>query len=186
MNPILVHIPEHLETERLMIRPPRVGDGAHVNEAIRESINELRPWMPWARELPTVEMTEENVRRAVARFITREDLRLPIYLKDGTFVGASGLHRMDWSVPKFEIGYWCRTSLSGRGYITEAVGAIAQFAFEKLSAKRVEIHMDERNVRSRRIPERLEFGLEGILRNFERANDGVLRDTRIYAKTRPD
>jgi RimJ/RimL family protein N-acetyltransferase len=183
MNPLLIELPEQLITERLIIRPPRVGDGAHVNDAIRESIDEIRPWMPWAKETPSVEQTEENIRRSVARFITREDLRLQIHLRDGTFVGSSGLHRMDWNVPKFEIGYWCRTSLAGRGYITEAVDAIQRFAFESLKANRVEIHMDERNVRSRGIPERLKFPLEGILRNFERANDGTLRDSRIYAKT---
>ena len=32
-----------------------------------------------------------------------------------------GLHRIDWAVPKFEIGYWARTSHAGRGYITEDV-----------------------------------------------------------------
>src|SRR6185436_17879881 len=115
-----------------------------------ESIDEIRPWMPWAKETPSVEQTEENIRQSAARFITREDLRLQIHLRDGTFVGSSGLHRMDWNVPKFEIGYWCRTSLAGRGYITEAVAEISRFAFESLKANRVEIRCDERNVRSQR------------------------------------
>ena len=47
--------------------------------------------------------------------------------KDGRFLGSSGLHRIDWDVPKFEIGYWCRTSLARRGYITEAVAKIEEY-----------------------------------------------------------
>ncbi|QSO52916.1 hypothetical protein JZ785_03040 [Alicyclobacillus curvatus] len=35
--------PEEFDTERLVIRSPRWGDGAELNAAIRESIEELRP-----------------------------------------------------------------------------------------------------------------------------------------------
>ncbi len=186
MNPLLLHIPESLETERLLIRAPRIGDGAEINPAILESINELRPWMPWAENAPTVSDTEENSRRAVARFILREDLRLQYYLKsDGSFIGSSGLHRIDWSVPKFEIGYWTRTSRCGQGYACEAVRAIADFAFTTLGACRVEIRMDERNLPSQRVAERAGFPCEGILRAYERDLSGSLRDTRIHARMRP-
>ena len=182
VNPVLIDLPERIETERLIVRPPRFGDGPAVNAAIRESIAELRPWMPWAQTEPTVEQTEENMRRAVAKFAAREDLRLQFHLKDGTFVGSSGLHRINWDVPKFEIGYWVRTSCAGRGYVTEAVAAIARLAFETLRAARVEIRCDEQNVRSRRVAERLGFAQEGTLRNQERDPRGELRNTVVYSK----
>jgi RimJ/RimL family protein N-acetyltransferase len=185
-KPILKDFPEQFETERLIIRGPRVGDGKAMNEAILNSLKELAVWMPWARQAPSVEDSEENIRRAVSRFQTREDLRLMLFLKDGTLAGGSGLHRIDWDVPKFEVGYWLRTSLCGRGYMTEAVAGITRFAFEQLGAQRVEIHADDRNVRSWRVAERLKFPLEGILRNHARDVDGGLRDTRIYAKTQAD
>jgi len=186
MKPILRDFPEQFETERLLIRAPRVGDGRQMNEAVLESLEALRPWMPWAEKAPTVEDSEENIRRAVARFRTREDLRLQLYLKDGTFAGGSGLHRIDWDVPKFEIGYWLRTSLCGRGYMTEAVSAITSFAFDTFGARRVEIITDARNERSWRVPERLQFPLEGLLKSHVRDHHGYLRDTRIYARTRAD
>ncbi len=187
MNPILREIPEQFETQRLIIRAPRVGDGKAMNQAILESLAELNPWMPWAREAPTVDDSEENIRRAVAKWQTREDLRLQLFLKDGhTFVGGSGLHRIKWDVPRFEIGYWIRSSMARRGYMTEAVAAIEQFAFQALGARRVEILVDARNERSWRIPERLGFPFEGVLRNHERDHHGRLRDTRVYGRTRPD
>jgi RimJ/RimL family protein N-acetyltransferase len=186
MDPLLIDVPEQIESNRLIIRAPRPGDGAEINAAIVESIAELRQWMPWAKQTPTVDETESNNRRAAAKFAAREDLRLQFYLKDsGIFVGSSGLHRIDWSVPKFEIGYWVRTSLGGRGYATEATEAITKLAFEQLAAKRIEIRMDEKNLPSRKIPERLGFSLEGVLRNYERDHYDVVRDTRIYAKVCP-
>src|SRR5688500_11239728 len=115
MNPILLNIPDSFETERLLIRCPRAGDGGEVNAAIRETVEELRPWMPWVTPIPTIEQSEERQRVARAHFLERSDLPLNIYLKGTeTFVGGSGLHRMEWDVPRFEIGYWCRKSLQGQ------------------------------------------------------------------------
>jgi RimJ/RimL family protein N-acetyltransferase len=182
MDPLLIDIPEQIVTDRLIIRGPRVGDGAKMNEAIRESIEELRPWMPWAQTVPTPEESESNARKAVGKFITREDLRLHVFLKDGTFVAGSGLHRLDWAVPKFEIGYWLRTSHCGKGYMTEAVRAIGDFAFSGLKANRVEIRCDNSNDRSCRVADRAGFQLEGILRNDVLDHVGKVRSTRIYSR----
>ena len=87
-------------------------------------------------------------------------------------------------MPRFEIGYWCRTSYAGKGYITEAVNAITAFAFDVLGARRVEIRCDALNLRSRRVAERCGFPLEATLRQFDRSVDGELRDELVFAKLR--
>ncbi len=180
-------IPDHLETERLLIRAPQPGDGRVVNDGIRELIAELRPWMPWARVVPSVAETETFVREAALRFRNQEDLPLLMFRKsDGLYVGGSGLHNIDWNVPRFEIGYWLRTSLHRQGYMTEAVNGIAAMAFGKLEAVRLEIRCDARNVRSAAVAERAGFTLEARLRKQARTPDGDLRDTLIYAKLRDD
>jgi len=178
--------PEIFETERLVIRPPRVEDAEDVWKAIVNSHEALKEWMPWAQSKQSMEQTVTNLRQAVADFITRTDLRLHLYLKDtGEFVGSSGLHRIDWNVRKFEIGYWIDSKFEGKGYMTEAVERITEFAFEELKANRVEIRCDSDNVRSRSVAERLSFQLEGTLRHDSLSADGKsLRDTCIYAKTR--
>lgn len=69
--------------------------------------------------------------------------------------------------------------------MTEAVQGITAFAFEELKARRVEIRCDPQNVKSRAIPERLGFVLEGILRNDLLSVDGKeLRDTCVFAKVK--
>ncbi|MFB6465926.1 GNAT family N-acetyltransferase [Cytobacillus sp. Hz8] len=186
MSHILLDFPERIETERLYIRPSLPGDGKIISEAISYSRDELKKWMPWAQRIESIEQLEEGIRKAYAKYILREDIRLHIYRKeDDQFIGGTGLHRINWDVRQFEIGYWCDCRYQKNGYITEAVNSLTTFAFEKLDANRVEIRCDPLNMNSRRIPERLGFTLEGILRKNQLSVDGKnLRDTCVFAKIR--
>lgn len=183
MNPLLLDLPTEFETDRLLIRMPLPGDGAVTCESINHSLPELKPWMPFAQKEQTIEDTEINIRQAYINFLNRTDLRLLVFKKDtGEFVASSGLHRINWDVPKFEIGYWIDTRFSGNGYMTEAVQGITDFAVRELKARRVEIRCDALNVKSRAIPERLGFTLEGILKSESISVEGELRDTCVFAK----
>jgi RimJ/RimL family protein N-acetyltransferase len=185
--PILRDFPDELETERLLIRSPLPGDGPELHAAVRESLNELLPWMPWAKEHRTVDDSEASARRARVRFLERTELRMHLYSKGtGALVGSSGLQGIDWSVPKFEVGYWCRTPFTGQGYINEAVRGIAAFAFDALDAKRVEIRCDPLNRPSARVAERAGFHLEGELRNDAVGADGSARNTLVFSLTSDD
>ncbi|MFD1775723.1 GNAT family N-acetyltransferase [Paenibacillus rhizophilus] len=185
VDPIMLSIPERLETDRLLIRAPLWGDGAVINEAILESLEELRPWMPFARTAPTQEESEKHIRLARLEFLKHSELHMNIFNKlTGEFIGCSGLHRIDWDIRSFEIGYWIRTSCSGKGYITEAVNGITDFAIRELEANRIEIRCNAKNVKSAAVAERAGFKLEGIFRNNRRAESGELGDTKVYAKVR--
>jgi len=188
MKPILRDFPYSFDTDRLTLRGPLPGDGVKVRTAVLESQAELKPWMPWAVDVPTEEEYEARVREGQLDFLARKDLWLMLFLKEtDTLIGGSGLHRIEWSVPKFEIGYWVRTGFGGQGYITEAVAAITDFAFDSLGARRVEIRCDAKNVRSAAVPQRLGFSHEGTLRCEARDHvGGELRDTLIFARVRPD
>jgi RimJ/RimL family protein N-acetyltransferase len=189
MDPLLIDLPDRIETERLVLRPPRRGDGALVNDAVRVSLLELAPWLPWAGTMPSVDESEIHCRRQQARFILREDFVLLIFLRradgsEGEFVGGTGLHRIDWSLRRFEIGYWRKTGCAGQGLLTEAVRAIARLAFDDLGARRVEIRMDDNNTASWRLAERAGFTLEAILRFDATTPQGEPRSTRVYSRVR--
>jgi RimJ/RimL family protein N-acetyltransferase len=184
-DPILRDFPEQFESERLLIRAPLPGDGAEIHAAITESLGELRPWMPWAHLDQSVDDIEANVRQARAEFLARHDMRLHLYLRDGGgFVGSSGLHRIDWTIPRFEIGYWVRTSATGRGFATEATRRIADFAFDELGAERVEIWCDAANERSAAVAERAGFSFEARLVRNRRDTSGALTDSLCFARVR--
>ncbi len=184
-DPILQDVPERFESDRLLIRTPLPGDGVELHAAITESREELRPWMPWAHPDETVEDVEANVRQSRAEYLARRDLRLHLYALDGgTLVGSSGLHRIDWTVPRFEIGYWIRTSMTGRGFATEAIRRIADFAFVDLDAERVEIWCDAANERSAAVAKHAGFAFEARLARNRRNPAGALIDSLCFARLR--
>ncbi|WP_071459617.1 GNAT family N-acetyltransferase [Bacillus massilinigeriensis] len=186
MEPILMDFPTEFTTERLFIRMPLQGDGKKVYEALMASMSELKPWMPFAQREQKEEEVELNIRQSQIEFLQRKDLRLLVYLKEtDDFVASAGLHRIAWDVRKFEIGYWIDSRYSRKGYMTEAVEGITKYAVKELGARRLEIRCDPLNKKSRAIPERLGFILEGILKQNAVSADREkgLRDTCIYAKT---
>ena len=186
-EPIMLDVPGEMQTERLLMRVPRAGDGARMNAAVRESIAELAQWMPWAVPTPEPEATEKWCREAAAKFVAREQFHFSLYLKGtDTILGNCGIHRVVWGVPLVEIGYWLRTSYCGQGYMTEAARQLERFAFERLGANRIEIRCDDGNDRSGRVAERLGYRLDGVLRCDARGRESQLRNTRIYSKVRAD
>jgi RimJ/RimL family protein N-acetyltransferase len=189
IDPLLLDLPASIETPRLRMRPPQAGDGAVLLGALHESLPELRRCLaslPWVASEQTLHSAESFCRNAQANFLTRKDLPFLLFEKaSGELVGACGLHRMVWTTPKAEVGYWVRTSKSGRGFVSEAVTALCAYAFEHLHAVRVELVTDEENEASRRVAHRCQFELEGVLRNERRAPDGSLRSTCIYARLAP-
>lgn len=186
-NPVLIEIPETIQGDRVVLRCPKPGDGGLLHEAVAESIEELRRYIasvPWVASEQSVQSSEIYCRTAYSNFIARKDMPYLIVERASlALVGCVGLHRPDWETPSFEIGYWCRTSMSGRGYVTDSVKALVQFAEKGLSAARIELRTDAENLKSRAVAERSGFQLEAVLRNECRAPDGLLRSTCVYART---
>lgn len=190
-DPVLIDIPERLDGERTLLLAPRAGSGAELAVVVTQSLSHLRPWMPWAQEAPTAESSELVVRRMQADFIARRDLCFQIYARrpdgsPGRLLGGTGLHRIDWALRKFEIGYWIRPEAAGQGLVTEAVRLLAVLAFGALDARRVEIRCDARNLKSRAVAERCGFELEGVLRREALGVDGHPRDSCVYARVTRD
>lgn len=188
-DPILMDLPSSIETERLLLRPPQAGDGQALHEAVAESLAELRRFpasLPWVGAEQTVQSSEIYCRTAQSNYLARKDLPFLLFEKtSGQLLGAAGLHRIIWATPKVEVGYWVRTSRAGNGFISEAVAGLTRFAFSHLGAVRVELITDEANHPSRRVAQRCQFTLEGVLRNERRSPNGTLRDTCIYAHLAP-
>lgn len=187
-DPILIDVPERLETPRLLLLAPRTGMGVALNRAVLDAQDSLKPWMPWAHETPSVEQSEAIARRMQAQFLTRE--HLAYYLHDreadgraGAMIGGAGLHALEWTIRRYEIGYWLSPSRVGQGLVTEAVAALVHLGFEQLRARRLEIRTDARNQASRSVAERCGFTLEAVLRRDALDVKGESCDTCVYAMT---
>jgi RimJ/RimL family protein N-acetyltransferase len=186
--PVLVDLPHEILTPRLSLRAPRIGDGPQVYEAVGESLSELRSFLsalPWVAGEQSAANSEAWCRNSASNFIARRDMPFLIFERgSGRLLAVTGLHRMEWAVPKADVGYWCRTSAARQGVVSEAVDALVRVAFDTLRMERLEIITDERNVASRRVAERCGFEFEGIHRHAQRSPDGTLRDVCMYARLR--
>ena len=143
----------------LEIRRHRRSDAAALNSAILESIDHLKPWMPWAdREPLTVEDREHLIVDVFGPGWDDEtDFSYGLFL-DGEVVGGCGLHRRTVE-GGLEIGYWTRAGHLGRGLATSAARELSAAAFRLGEITHVEIHHDKANVASGRVPAKLGFVL---------------------------
>ena len=183
--PTTIEVPERLLGRRVLLRPFEITDAEAVREAVEESREMLRPWMPWWNTHGTIEDSIDFCVRSKARWLLRENMNVGIWEREtGRYLGGSGFNEPDWKVRRFEIGYWVRASAVGNGYVTEAVKVLTRAAFEHLGANRVEIRCDARNARSRRVAERCGYMLEGTLRRNALTTDGEMRDTLVFAMLR--
>ncbi|HEY7127009.1 MAG TPA: GNAT family N-acetyltransferase [Ktedonobacterales bacterium] len=171
---------DQLEGERVLIRPYRLDDADALYEAIAESRDHLRPWLPFADE--TEDEARDYLVRAEARWLLREGFDTGIWSREtGRFLGSIGAHPRDWDVPSFEIGYWLRASAEGQGYLTEAGRMLTAYLFTHLGANRLEIRCDARNIRSANAARRLGFVQEAHMRNQRISHEGKLRDTLVFS-----
>ncbi|HET8913791.1 MAG TPA: GNAT family N-acetyltransferase [Ktedonobacteraceae bacterium] len=184
----LIPMFEELQGERVLIRPYREADAQALFDAITESREHIRPWLALVdKNHQTVEDSLDWIIRARAQYLLREVFHLSIWDKStGRFLGAIGLHPLNWEIGYFSIGYWLSASATGQGYTTEAVKLLRDFAFSSLKAQRVEIRCDERNERSAAVPRRLGFVQEARLRNNMAAPDGKLRNTLVFSQIPED
>ena len=187
-RPILLDLPMPITTPRLVIRPVLPGDGVATHEAVSETFDQLKRWMPWTADgVDTPEAVEANVRQAHAEFILRKDFRMNGYERDGErLVAFTGLHAPDWKLMRFEIGYWVRESAQGHGYAAEVANAMARYAFSVLQARRVEIRHAEGNGASRAIIKKLGFHYEGRRERAHALPDGRVVDDHCYVLLSPD
>lgn len=158
-----------IETERLILRTPKLGDEKPLNKAINRSLPELQRWMPWAKD-PSMQPTVRYVKDGISSWVsdTPGDFPMVIIHKESQqIIGASGFNnRSRPEVPVFEIGYWLETAFTGQGLATETVGALTGFAFEFFHAARVQIVTQVGNEASRRVAEKNGFILEATLKNY--------------------
>lgn len=175
----LVPLFDELRDERVIVRPYREEDAAALQEAIAESREHLRPFLPFYNQ--QLEESRDWVNRQRAAWILREDLNSAIFDATGRFVGGAGLHPKKWEIRSFEIGYWLRASAEGKGYMTAAVRLLTDFAMNELHAQSLMIRCAEENVRSAAVAKRLGYKYEGILRNDRCLPDGRITNTLFFS-----
>jgi len=181
-----IPLPEVLESERLVLRPWRPDDAAALRAALAESVDHLRPWIPWATsEAPTLEQAASLLTGWIAQREAGENFIYAVFDRaEDRLVGGIGLYARV-GPDALEVGYWIRRSDAGRGLATEATRALTRAGFGVPGVVRLEIHTDPQNLASRRVPEKLGYELTSVREGAYRTPGGDRRDTAVYELRRP-
>ena len=183
MDPLMLEMPESIETERLILRLPRAGDGAMVHTSVRASIEQLKPWLPWATDSYSIDDGELWCRRMFISFHSRKDATYLILDRtSGSHLGNVSANNLDHQVRRCEIGYWMRTDQAGRGYMTEAVNALTAMLVKSLQMHRIQIRCDPRNLASAAVARKCGYEFEGTVRGDGIDSAGAFRDSLVFSR----
>jgi RimJ/RimL family protein N-acetyltransferase len=144
-----------LETERLILRAPKLEDAKHVAALANDkriAENTRRIPHPYSRADAEDFIAAANTPQGDMQFLITTRAGLP--------VGACGIATHDDAAP--EIGYWLGVKHWGKGYGTEAVRALIDFAFTELAHESLAAGARVTNPASRRILEKCGFQWTGV------------------------
>jgi RimJ/RimL family protein N-acetyltransferase len=174
-----------LKSPDIAIRPLRPADAAALVESVRESIAELRPWMPWCHAEYTPAEAEEWVEKQIAAFEAGREYHFAIISGQRQLAGVCGLNAISQENQLANLGYWVRTALAGRGIATEATRLLVKWAFDNTNLNRLEILVAVRNHPSLRVAAKAGAVWEGVLRGRLRLH-GVAHDAVLFSIVRND
>lgn len=166
-------MPEFQLNENVVLRPFVKADAQGIYETVKENIGHLHKFLHWANDEYNLQSAEAFVEQSRIAAQAKTNQSLGIFY-DGKIIGSVGFVSYNWTSKRTEIGYWIAKDYEGRGIVTRACTELIKYAFDKLEMNRIEIRCATENARSRRIPEKLNFKLEGIFRQSE------WRHTRFY------
>lgn len=165
--------------QELMLQSFQKQDSIRLYQLIEENRDHLRKWLPWVDHLRTRNHAESIISHWHQQFAEGNALNLGVIYR-GKLVGSIGLHQIDWQNKFTSVGYFLAKKAEGRGMMTRIVRAMLQYIFIDLGLNRVEIRCGVNNKKSRAIPERLGFVLEGRIREGENLS-GNFHDLFLYS-----
>ena len=170
------------ENLKLILSQPHHAE--EITKVVLENLEQLKLWMPWAKDDYSIDSAREFIKFNLAQFAGNGSFSASIILEE-RFVGAVGFHNLDLKNKSAHIGYWLAKEAQGKGIVTRCCRVLFDYLFDDLGLNRIQINCNIENTKSRAIPERLGFQLEGIHRQVEWLRDDF-RDWAIYAMLKED
>ncbi len=175
------NLPEVIETDRLRLRPWRLGDVDGVLAYAQDP--------EWARYLQALPQpyVRKNAEEFIARQLLLERVTHPAWAIQSQESVIGGINvRFDFDNALCEIGYSIARTHWNRGFCTEAAAAVVDAVFSTHpDLNRVHARADHRNTASQRVMEKLGMQKEGILRK-SRVERGEAIDEAWFAILRSE
>ncbi len=154
-----------LSDGQILIRPYRAEDTSAVYEAVRESIKEISVWMPWCHPDYAIEETTAFITSREEAWANDREYTFGIFdMGTRDFLGSTGLNFVNRVHNCANLGYWVRSSATGRGVASSAARLVARYGLEHLGFQRIEILAAVGNLPSQRAAEKAGALREAVLR----------------------
>lgn len=154
-------LPFLILTKDLIIRPLLSVDRQEVSASIKESLDNLKMWLPWADSVPNA---QEGVKIADKYFEQAEagEAYHFIVYQNEKFMGMCSYIEHDVVGKTAHLAYWCRNNAQNEDYFIDAVNAVLNYAFKELGLIGFSISCIVGNFLSEEIAKALNFKLQGI------------------------
>jgi RimJ/RimL family protein N-acetyltransferase len=165
MNSDKIPMDIELTDGEILIRPYKTEDISVMFEAVCESIPEISAWLEWCHADYTIEEAETFIKSRPEAWEREEEYGFAVFdAKTKEFLGGVGLNLFNRRFRLCNLGYWLRTSATGRSIASKATRLVAKFALTELGLNRIEIVASVKNIPSQRAAEKAGAKREGILR----------------------
>ena len=170
--------------DELELALPQKRHAEEITAVVRENLEQLKSWMPWVTDAYSIETARDFIKTNLLEF-AESNTFATVILEDGKIVGTIGFHHFDSVNKSIQIGYWLDKKVQGKGIGTKCCRFLVKYAFNELEINRVQINCNVDNIKSRAIPERLGFQLEGIHRQVEWLNE-KFHNWAVYSMLKED
>lgn len=152
--------PEIISTARLTLRKPHIDDAPAVFAGWAQ-YSEVTRFLTW-RPHENITQTEALMKKSIAAWDGDTNFRYLLEIKESGAL--AGMIELRMEPTKISFGYTGAKDQWGKGYMTEAVRACIEWAFQQPAIYRVYATTDVENIASRRVMEKAGMQCEGILR----------------------
>ena len=179
-----IEIIKIIKTKKLELRMKEfnIDLALQMHHNIQASIAELNPYLEWSYKINTLEDVMEYLISLKSQTSIEDLISYGIFLRD-CYIGQITLKCKDVMSKKYELTYWISTNHAGQGYLTESAMALEKVAFKDYKVNKIEIIADTGNIASNKVIQKLEYTLEGVLREDKFSMYyKTYRDVNTYAK----
>ncbi|WP_319536581.1 GNAT family protein [uncultured Vibrio sp.] len=167
-------------TPRLALRLIPAEDANVLHTLLAQSPS-LHTWLDWCDENVSIKYTEDFLLSTRLNWVKTEAFGFGVYDRESNaLLGMVAINELYHTFNMASIGYWIADRYQRHGYAQEAVCALAEFCFAKLSLTRIEIVCDPDNTASQALIESVGAHQEAIARN-RYIFDGKPKDGIVYS-----
>lgn len=183
MDKELPVLPKRMETERLIMRSYKTGDGPLFFKAGTRNRSHLREFESAniLLHLRDEEHSENIVQDLAQKWAEGKFFLIGLFEKNSEeWAGQLFVKPTNHDLPEFTIGFAADINYEGKGYMSEAVDKVLEVLFRDMHVHRVISDCHEKNIRSMRLLERCGFTREGHLRENKKNPDGSFHGDYLY------